>query len=246
MEVSAIYRQLGALLSIFPDLRSVDETMQIPTTTIDWLAKASALVEAMPGVSLDSMHLQAAIDNLIQFKGRAPYPTQIRMVLSRVLARAELLSPASTRGAFVSAGDSFDALAAVSKILSSATSSILIVDPYMDDRVLSDFAVLAAEKILLSFLTDEATVKPSFAPALKRWNDQYGTQRPAQARLAASKTLHDRLIFIDSAQAWILTQSLKDFAARSPATIQRADAELSQLKFDSYSSIWTASVPVTI
>ncbi|BAM92882.1 hypothetical protein S58_69160 [Bradyrhizobium oligotrophicum S58] len=38
--------------------------------------------------------------------------------------------------------------------------------------------------------------------------------------------------------AWTLTQSLKDFAARSPATIVKVDAETAALKVSAYGAIW--------
>jgi hypothetical protein len=61
--------------------------------------------------------------------------------------------------------------------------------------------------------------------------------QPPQARLAPPKTLHDRAIFIDQTIAWTLTQSLKDFAKRSPAEIVRAD-DTAALKIAAYEEIW--------
>jgi hypothetical protein len=55
--------------------------------------------------------------------------------------------------------------------------------------------------------------------------------------LAPAKALHDRAIFIDKTTAWTLTQSLKDFAKRSPAEIVRAD-DVAALKIDAYENIW--------
>lgn len=241
MKESSIYQQLGGLLAKAPDLRAVDDRHQIPESTIQWLGKVSALVEAMPGASLNGTQLDLAIQSLIRYQGVGQHPSQIMMILSRVLSKAELNSPVSQQGAFVSGGDGFDALAAISKILSSASNSVLIVDPYLDDKALSDFVVLANEGVVVSLLTDQSTIKPSLVPACVRWISQFGNLRPLQARAATARSLHDRLIFVDSDQAWILTQSLKDFAARSPATIQRADDVITKLKFEAYKEIWNVS-----
>jgi len=43
--------------------------------------------------------------------------------------------------------------------------------------------------------------------------------------------------------AWILTQSLKDFAKRAPAEIVRAD-DTAALKIDAYEAIWASAVVV--
>jgi len=116
----------------------------------------------------------------------------ILTVLHRALARAENRMPAGARGGFIAAGSPFDALASVGKVLSTATSDTLIVDPYADERLLTDYALLAPESIGLRILTDKAAHKPALKPAAERWTQQHGTKRPLQVRLAASKTLHDR------------------------------------------------------
>lgn len=61
------------------------------------------------------------------------------------------------------------------------------------------------------------------------------------SKLEAARALHDRLIITDATAAWVLTQSLKDFAQRSPATIQRADAELAVIKVQAFSAIWNGA-----
>jgi hypothetical protein len=132
-----------------------------------------------------------------------------------------------------------DAFAALAKILGSANADVFIVDPYMDATVITDFAGSVSERIPLRLLTDEATVKPSLSPAAKKWNQQYPT-RQLQVRLAPPLALHDRTIFIDQTQAWTVTQSLKDFARRSPAEIVRGD-DTAALKLAAYESTWAGA-----
>jgi hypothetical protein len=52
--------------------------------------------------------------------------------------------------------------------------------------------------------------------------------------------LHDRVILIDGTAAWTLTQSIKDFAKRSPAEIVRAE-DTASLKIAAYEDIWKNS-----
>lgn len=75
---------------------------------------------------------------------------------------------------------------------------------------------------------------------LRRWVLQHGSARPLSVRFAPQKALHDRAIFIDNAKAWTLTQSLKDFAKRSPAEIVRAD-DTAALKISAYEAIWAGA-----
>lgn len=109
----------------------------------------------------------------------------------------------------------------------------------MDATVLTDFAPLAAEGVTIRLLSDSFTTKATaLQPATGRWAQQYGAARPVQARLTAPRKLHDRLIVIDSTRVWSLTQSLKDFAGRSHAGINRVDGDAGKLKIDAYGQIW--------
>lgn len=154
-----------------------------------WTARATILVEES-GDGVDTAKITVAVDNMARDVWHAK--EIILTVLHRALARAENRMPAGARGGFIAAGSPFDALASVGKVLSTATSDTLIVDPYADERLLTDYALLAPESIGLRILTDKAAHKPALKPAAERWTQQHGTKRPLQVRLAASKTLHDR------------------------------------------------------
>jgi hypothetical protein len=240
MEVDLIFRQLVALLSDMPDLRSLTETMGTPDETLQWLAKAQALTNAMPFPN-NGPELNIAVSMLISSKGAEQYAARIKVTLLKTLEEARLQVPAATSGAFITAGNEFDAIAALTKVFASATTDILVVDPYMDESVFSDFAVLALEGVNINLLTDAKSAKPGLEPSRDRWIKQYASQRPLELRFAPDRTLHDRVIIVDGNAAWILTQSLKDFAKRSPATVQRADGELAALKVEAYRTIWNTS-----
>lgn len=109
--------------------------------------------------------------------------------------------------------------------------------------MLSDFAGFANEGVTIRLFSDHASYKPTLKPASDRWNVQYETKRPLEVRLAPAKTLHDRLIFIDGAKAYSLTQSIKDFAVKSPASVLPVATEIAALKIAAYETMWsTASI----
>jgi hypothetical protein len=84
---------------------------------------------------------------------------------------------------------------------------------------------------------------PHLGPrAAIKWKQQH-TSRALEVRLAASRTLHDRVILVDGSTSWAVTQSLKDFAKRSPAEIIRAD-DTAELKVQAYEAIWRTANPV--
>jgi hypothetical protein len=131
----------------------------------------------------------------------------IMSILYRALAAAELNAPVPLSGSFISAGNALDAMAAIGKVLGTAKRDVLIVDPYADEKALTDFAPLAREGISVRMLADEKDHKPTLQPARERWIQQYGTARPLEIRLALPRVLHDRLAIVDETETWVLTQS---------------------------------------
>ncbi|WP_426050360.1 hypothetical protein [Brevundimonas sp. SL161] len=234
----AIYHQIGALLASPPDLVAFDANYTLPTTTIQWLGRASALVRIAKPVGLDYVKFDGHVENLVATMNAKGASRQIILSLHRLLSELELQLPAASQGAFVSPGAQFDAFSAIARILGEAGRDVLIVDPYMDASAVVDFAGLAPEGVSVRLLTDQGSMKPALLPAADRWIGQYGTARPLQVRATTPMLLHDRLLIVDGSTAWILTQSLKDFAKRAPATIQRADPEMAAMKVAAFEAAW--------
>lgn len=237
MDAENLYRRIGRLIEVAPE---PPRYSTLSPELMKWIGQAAAIVQTTGDILLQA-EISLAIDGL-KYPDRIERFQTIMVTLYKALAAAELKAPPGAQGAFIPVGNSFDAFSAVAKILGSATKDVLLVDPYMDDSVLTDFGGSVADGISLRFLTDQATVKPNLAPAASRWKAQYPT-RPLSVRLASPRTLHDRAIFVDNAQAWTVTQSLKDLAKRSPAEIVRAD-DTAPLKIAAYETIWLSATIV--
>jgi hypothetical protein len=237
IEPETLYAQLSVLLASAPNFAAPGPLSQ---ETEEWLARAYALVEA-GGNTLDIVEMRNVTSNFGELVYRAAAAKPLLAILRRTAAVAELASPTAVQGAFIHAGDVFAAMIALGKIFKGATKDVLLVDPYMDEVALSDFALQVPEKVPVRLLSDNATVKPTLRPARDRWLKQYPTSRPLEARLAPNRTLHDRVIIIDGNAVYISTQSLNALAARSPATVMRADAETTKLKIEAYEDIWRSA-----
>jgi hypothetical protein len=240
MDHEAHYMQLGRLIESMPDLGET-RTREVQL----WLGRAFALVE-QSGDAADIVGFRSATSKLNSSQSVAHWEgrTAVPEILYRRLGVAELNAPVSAQGAFIHAGNAFDAMAAVGKVLQTATADVLIVDPYMDEKALTDFAPLAQEACHIRLLADQQTHKATLKPAAERWSVQFKTACPLEVRLAPPRSLHDRLILVDSTTAFVLTQSLNAFAARSPASIVRSDDEIARLKIGAYGDMWNAAVPL--
>ena len=162
-------------------------------------------------------------------------------IAHQALARAELYAAAELQGAFIAAGHAFDAFAAVSKALGTATADVFIVDPYADAKVLTDYAVLAPDNVSVRILA-EATYSNALKPAAQHWAHQM--KQPLAVRLGAPRSLHDRLILIDSKAAFVLGQSFKDLAARAHTSLVRMPPDAGKLKIDAYELMWSSATPL--
>lgn len=234
----ALYAQLGHLVATMPNLKAPGP---MSNEVMLWLGRAHALVEAAGNVT-DPILLTQYVPQL-RTGARDTAAQEIGIIVYRALATVEFKLPAAAQGAFIPAGNTFDAMAAIGKVLASATEDITIIDPYMDEKTLTTFAGLASEMVTIHLLTDDAYCKPTLKPAVDAWIAQYTNKgiRLLEARLAPARTLHDRLILVDQKTAWVLTQSLNNFAVRAPASIVRSDDVIAALKVDAYKAIWATA-----
>ena len=234
MDSELLYRQVGRLIETMPNL----EAEKLSDADHAWLGRAAALLQ-QTGNLLDSAEWAGSLVGLEGYS-RFDSVRRLKVVLYRVLAAAELKAPAGARGAFIPVGSSFDAFAALAKVIQAAKRDVLIVDPYMDEAVLTEYGTTVPSGATLRLLSDTSKHKSTLLPAANNWAKQYGSSRPLSLRLAAAGLLHDRVIFIDGVTAWTVTQSFKDFAKKSPAEIVRAD-DTASLKIVAYESIWLGS-----
>jgi hypothetical protein len=229
----ALYMHLGRLVQTMPNLAIAAITPDIQ----QWLGRAGALIEQI-GKFSDIAEMRAATSGLAQPSLKIGSAHTIKTLIYRALATAEFAAPATAQGAFIPAGNEVDAFAAIAKVLDSAKAEVLIVDPYLDEKALTDFGPLAPEGVSLRLLADGYYHYPTLLAAARRWPSQYAS-RPLELRLSSPRVLHDRLIVIDGKDVWSITQSLKDFAVRSPASIVRVDdPEIAGLKIAAYEERW--------
>lgn len=245
----ALYVQLGRLVEATPNLKSPGG---FTSEGRHWIARVIAIANAS-GEIMDATTIQKALIDINHSAGistsymnnmRNNAADRITDAMLRVFYKLEILAPQPVQGAFIPAGNALDAMAATGKVLGTAKRDLLIVDPYMDEKALTDFAALAPEGVAIRLLADAKHHKATLEPASTRWATQYGATRPLEVRLTPDRTLHDRLVIVDDATVWVLTQSLNAFAARAPASIVRSDGDAAGLKIAAYADLWTAATPI--
>jgi hypothetical protein len=160
MDPETLYRRLGRLLETLPDFSTPGGALT--SEQMQWLAQGRILIReayADPKVLIDFDHACDLLEGGHREKG---LQTAV-FALHKALAKAELKAPATAQGAFIPAKNSFDAFTAINRILRNAKKDVLIVDPYLDEAVLTEFGTSVSDGIPLRLLSDQSSVKVSQA-----------------------------------------------------------------------------------
>lgn len=211
------------------------------TRTIDeerWLSRAETLVEASGSVP-DLLNFRVARGKLGTYHHSM---SEIMGPLLNAFERVELYAPASGQGRFIPPGETWNGYAALVKVIQPPCTDLLIVDPYLDGGAFVDLMPQTNASSLVRCLTIKGSYHESLMSASRKWqSDPIGVTHPVEVRYGPTRSLHDRMIIVDMREVWLVSQSLKDIAARSPATLIKADPELAGLKSVHYDELWNAS-----
>jgi hypothetical protein len=242
MTPEAIYMQLGQLAAATPEFGKRGDLDQ---DTQRWLGRVGALVEVV--LPAESFKFNLAADNIFgSGVAREGSIQAVISVLNRALARAELSAPSGVAGMFLAVGHPFDAQQAFGKMVETARTNILIVDPYLDQVALVRYFSMVPESVNVRLLGGDASPKWSvgLAAAVAAWATQYGPARPIEYRLAPEKALHDRIALVDDGkEGWNIGQSLKDLAVRSPTAFIKLPQEVLAAKDAYYQDLWVNGKP---
>ncbi len=224
--------ELGRLMAETPELASGPITREVQR----WLASANALVRSS-GSLTEALQFTVACENL-DGPLRARNAETITNILHRVLFEAEVNAPREVRGSVLLIGESLDAYTAMSRLLATATSDALLVEPDAAAKILADYAILAPERVTVRLLADEAQYRPSLIGGVQRWRQRFGDNRNLMVRVASANTLSERLILLDGGRAWVLGVPFSHLAKRTLTTLVRMRPEEEARKIEVYAEIW--------
>jgi hypothetical protein len=122
-------------------------------------------------------------------------------------------------------GQIFDAYQFVSDLIRTARKSIIVIDNYIDDSVLTLLSK-AGKKVRINVLT--RTISKQLVPDVKKYNDQY----PA-ITIKEFNNSHDRFLIIDGRTVYHFGASLKDLGKKWKEPLQqvscRTDLQTSKI-----------------
>jgi hypothetical protein len=226
MEPAVLLAELQALADGVPDFETFTSTSRVHH---QWLGKVHALIQQFdPSEAL-------SVSSSMGFVGigisRDASLSQIVGILHRVIARLEAEVPQHGGQAF-GPGAVYDFFKSLRDLLASASQTILIVDPYLDEEIFDTYLAAVSRNVAVRLLSGKKM--HDLKPALAKFVSQ--SKMSIEARV--SEAIHDRVVFLDGRSCWVLGQSIKDAAKTKPTYLAPLDHETAKLKMAAYEDIW--------
>jgi hypothetical protein len=226
MDKAVLLAQLRSLLESTPDF-----SQYLPESGEHqaWLAKAHALVSRWN--KFEAMSLSSAADFLHMSIMRDGQVAKIIGRIHRAIADLDLETPKLADQAFAS-GEVYDFFKALSAVFGSATASLFIIDPYLDEQIFDGYLASIPVAISVRLLTHK------YGNLLKPAVEKFVAQHGANITVRISPGFHDRIVFVDDLSCWVMGQSIKDAAKAKPTYLLPLAPDIAKLKLTYYEAIW--------
>jgi hypothetical protein len=233
VEPQVLLAALRSHLAIIPDFDSYSADSR---SHQEWLGKAVALIrqwDQTQGIAFRS-HAGFLATKLLKDSSLGKLMT----IIYEAIADLELQSPQGSDKVF-GPGALYDFFKSFRDLILSAKKSVIIVDPYMNvdafDKYVKEIPTTVSVWLLVG------TQKQHWAPlasAVEAFNKSYYTT----IQVRQDPGLHDRVVIVDDGPVWVLGQSIKDAAKKSPTYLAPLDVEMAVLKRQQYVDIWERGV----
>lgn len=197
----------------------------------EWLGRASHLIRQWN--QTQAIGFQVAVRAMAgNLNRQMNYGTVLTMIYEAITSLESNL-PADT-GQVFGPGAVYDFFKALNELVGSTTRSIFIVDPYMDNTIFDSYLSNIGSSVVVRLLVSNC------ADSVKVAAKAFSKQRGIEVSVRRSLGLHDRVIFIDSSQCWVLGASIKDAAAKKPTYLAPISSDLVPEKLRLYEELWMA------
>jgi hypothetical protein len=244
MKINESSEQLLALLqAAIRDAPPLSYDQPRSETELRWLGRVDAILSAAGNyrASLDFRMSRGTIGTIIFDRNKLLQP------LYDVASELELIVPGALQGAFIPPGDAWNGYAALVRLMQNECDTLLIVDPYITADIFSDFLPHAVARLGTRLLTSKIRQRhDALLASAQKWKETHAQSTHAvEIRYASEGALHDRLFIFNDNESWLISQSIKDIAKKSAASVTKADVELAQLKSQHYEAVWAESTPIS-
>lgn len=203
---------------------------EVATPQRQWLAEVGALLSRIDVGK--KVHFRASFCTLAQYW--KPAIDQIMGQVADAIEELKLDLELDGRSEFGSAyapGETYRFFADLKGIINSATSSVMVIDPYFNGDAFDAYLSSASTNLAVRILADR------YAKDIAGYVAKHKGQFNTATELRSSKELHDRLILVDDDSAWIMGGSIKDAGKKATYLIPLA-SQIAVAKKAIYLEVW--------
>lgn len=232
MEQIVLLEKLRALLATAPALEGRGAYGQ---EQFAWLGRASALIstwDRSEGISF-SVAATSVAGNL----NRPMNVGTIFTTIHKAIALTEDALPQTSGQAF-GPGAAYDFFRALRALVAAVDKSLFVVDPYMDAEIFDGYlsTLPAGRRVRLLFT--------KFSEDVRVAAGKFSAQYSGYVEVRKSVEIHDRVVFVDESQCWVLGASIKDAALKKPTYLAPLAYDIALEKARIYEAVWDAATPI--
>lgn len=200
-----------------------------------WLGRASVLIATWD--RSEATFFKVAVDGMTGNFNRVGNHGIVFTTIHKAIASLEDQLPRPTGQAF-GPGAAYDFFKALRELVLSAEKSIFLVDPYMDVETFDGYlnALLPGRdvQVLCAKYADEVRVAA----------EKFSLQHKCKIEARKSSAIHDRVIFVDGSQCWVLGASVKDAASKKTTYLAPLSTDVAAQKVRIYKEVWNAATAI--
>lgn len=224
--------KLTALLENAPEFGD-KPAMEPETPQRQWLSSAGALLSRL---SIEKkVQFQSTFRILVQYW--KPAVIQIKGQILDAIEELKLdleLEGRSEIGSAYAPGEVYKFFADLKAVINQSEREIVVVDPYFNGEAFDTYLSSAGTGLHIRILADR------YSKDVNTYVTKHSAEFGSRIELRASKELHDRIVFIDDDQAWIMGGSIKD-AGKKATYLIPLTLPLAAAKKRIYLEIWARS-----
>lgn len=147
----------------------------------------------------------------------------------------------SVRELFFPKQSQHDAYVQIRTIFQRSTTSIFVVDPFINQMILTLFASSLQQNMTFRLLT--AKVPADFGHEAKTWSSQY---QDAILEVRTTREFHDRFVVIDDSTCWHIGASIKDAGNKAFMLSAIEDEKNCRALLAQMEESWQSGTPCTL
>jgi hypothetical protein len=136
----------------------------------------------------------------------------------------------------IDSGRVFDYFDEVRKLIESAKTDLLFVDPYLDAEFVSRYLPHVPDGTVIRLLARERITSLRSAVAA------FSAQANVAVQVRNAPSFHDRYVFVDGIACYQSGASFKDGARKTPTTLTQITDAFAVVR-STYESLWTKGTP---